>query len=603
LAKNMTLFNSLCPRPAIYILTVLVLCGAFLSGCKKAPQSKVSATIEPTPQPFEDRILYISGGQLYNTNLAGDSSYKIPEAGKNIWFPTTSPDHSKVVYWSVISGYNELWIYDIAQEVNQQVTFFNEKITQADLQNFNVHNAPVWMADGKQIVFSHLGKLWKIDANGFNLETLIPMGTNFSPAISPDNKFLAYISEINQSRNIYIRQMTTGDEWALTKFPVSHRVGSPAWSPDGKQLAFSVSLFEKVDVWRVNLDGSDLKRLTKDGYSNSPAWSPDSEKLAFSSGRQDPYRWEIWVMNRDGSSQFSVTRNGGFSPAWIRHTQGISTTSLAPPIATEGPVQAEPTAVTAKTKPTAVPTVQTVSKAEPTAVPKSTPIPPTAVPTKIKVAKAKKPTPKPTLAPTAKPTLEPTAVPVIEKVEVDETVEDVFGSENESDKTTSTSKSFKGDEPLSDESAEEDDDVYSEYENYEEFEEYADEDESVLPEDEVDSSKAENKIVFNPEIEFYFAKDLIKPASLEKLKKLADTLNEHPDATLIVQGFMRGPGLFRKTLPILKTLSRARANSVLRHLIVNEKIRQINVTAIGAGDTFPDTSDSEENLVLLVEVK
>ncbi|MCK5243397.1 PD40 domain-containing protein [bacterium] len=563
----MTLFHLLRPHPAIYLITALVIFSAFFAGCEKPTQSLASATIVPTPESCDDRILYVSGGQLFSTNLAGDSAYKIPEAGKNIWFPTTSPNNTKVVYWSVVSGYNELWVYDIEQQVNQQITFFNEKLTQADLQNFNVHNAPVWMPNSKQIVFSHLDKLWKIDSSGFNLETLIPMGINFSPAVSPDGNFLAYVSEINQSRNIYIHQMTTGDDWALTKFPVSHRVGSPAWSTDGKQVAFTVSLFEKVDIWIINLDGSNLKRLTNDGFSNSPAWSPGGNKLAFSSGRQDPYHWEIWVMNRDGSSQFSVTRNGGFSPTWIRLLQDRSATSVLP-IAAEESETTEPGYEFAKTEPTAIPTAQLVAKAEPTPVPTSKPISPTTVPTPVKTAKVKKPTPKPTTAPTPKPTPEEKIV----EVKVDETT--------------------AGDKPITDEDDE-----------YEEYEEYADEDESVLPEDALSSTEAENRMVFTPEIEFYFAKDLVKPTSLAKLKQLAEKLNEYPDATLIIQGFMRGPVWFQKTVPILKTLSRARANSVLRHLIVNEKIRQINVTAIGAGDTFPDTGDSEENLVLLVEVK
>ncbi|MBN1596377.1 hypothetical protein JW933_10665, partial [candidate division FCPU426 bacterium] len=112
-----------------------------------------------------------------------------------------------------------------------------------------------------------------------------------------------------------------------------------------------------------------------------------------------------------------------------------------------------------------------------------------------------------------------------------------------------------------------------------------------------------NKIVYAPKIEFYFAKDLIKPDSLPVLKQLAAKLNENPDGTLVVKGYMRGPVLFKKMIPILKTLSRARANSVLRHLIVNEKIRQINVNALGEGDPFPELDADEDRILLLVEIR
>ncbi len=125
-------------------------------------------------------------------------------------------------------------------------------------------------------------------------------------------------------------------------------------------------------------------------------------------------------------------------------------------------------------------------------------------------------------------------------------------------------------------------------EDYTQYEAYADEDQAILPELNVSVDAKQNRIVYAPAIDFYFAKDLIKPSSLSALKELADELAKHPDSPLIVRGTARGPGWLARVLPLAKSLSRARANSVLRHLIVTEKIKQINVTALGEGDEFPD---------------
>lgn len=541
----MTIFLSL-RRPFGLVPALLLLFLFSSAGCQKSP-SRAAAPPVPTVLPYSDQILYTSGGQLHLTSVDGRQTSKYYGAGRNLWFPMVSPDFTRAAFWSTSNGSYELWVYVFAEEKTQQLTFFNQKLTQAHLQNFNLHNAPAWTPDGKRVIFSHGAKLWSVDPQGFNLETVLADGAFYAPALSPDGKLLAYVSERDQARNLYIRRLSTNEEWPVTAFPFTHQAGSPSWSPDGSLLAFALAAGEQVDIWLVRPDGEQLQRLTHDGYSNSPAWSPDGQSVAFSSGRQDPYRWEIWVMNRNGGGQFAVTRNGGSSPVWIRMQKSAAQPEAAP-------------APTAEKRPAAVTTAPVKTKPTPESTARPTPKPtpkPTARPTP-------KPTPKPTLKPTPKPTASKPAAVITPAAVSEEEVE---------------------------------------YEEYEEYEEYADEDEAVLPQAELKSAAEGNRIVFAPKIEFYFAKDLIKPVSLPTLKQLAEELDAYPDASLVVKGYMRGPGVLKKSLPILKTLSRARANSVLRHLIVNEKIPQINVTALGETDALPEVARSKDKPLLIVEIK
>jgi hypothetical protein len=94
---------------------------------------------------------------------------------------------------------------------------------------------------------------------------------------------------------------------------------SPSWSPDGKQIAFirNVPVPGYNDVYVMNADGSNQRRLTQIGSVSSPfrpTWSPDGTKLAFVGPPVGDYYSQIYVMNVDGSNQRPIGR--GVDPEW-----------------------------------------------------------------------------------------------------------------------------------------------------------------------------------------------------------------------------------------------------------------------------------------------
>ncbi len=103
-------------------------------------------------------------------------------------------------------------------------------------------------------------------------------------------------------------------------------VGRPAFSPDGRRLAFSGPLTDDSDgryaIFVVNRNGSGLRRLTKPRFADfDPAWSPDGRRIAFSRDHRGNSNRStccaIWTMRSDGSGERAVPNTtGGVEPTW-----------------------------------------------------------------------------------------------------------------------------------------------------------------------------------------------------------------------------------------------------------------------------------------------
>ena len=102
-------------------------------------------------------------------------------------------------------------------------------------------------------------------------------------------------------------------------------VQTPAWSPDGRKLAFVSRRDGNSDIYVMNADGSGQENLTRQPANDShPSWSPDGRKIAFVSRRNG--NSEIYVMNADGSGLRNVTRSpsNDLDPAWSPDGRAIA---------------------------------------------------------------------------------------------------------------------------------------------------------------------------------------------------------------------------------------------------------------------------------------
>ena len=152
-----------------------------------------------------------------------------------------------------------------------------------------------------------------------------------SPAWSPDGRRIAFESERDGNDEIYVMN---ADGSGVARLTVNDAIdGSPAWSPDGQRIAFDSLRDDNFEVYLMNADGSGVTRLTNnDARDWHPVWSPDGRRIAFESNRDG--NAEIYLMNPDGSGVVRLTYNGAadwVSPAWSPDGRRIAFVSYRRP--------------------------------------------------------------------------------------------------------------------------------------------------------------------------------------------------------------------------------------------------------------------------------
>lgn len=97
------------------------------------------------------------------------------------------------------------------------------------------------------------------------------------------------------------------------------------WSPDGRRIAFHTEIDENIDVYVVDGDGQNLRRLTDHEAEDSwPSWHPGGEKIAFCTNRDGNF--EVYVMSSTGQGLFNLTNDPAKDrePDWSRNGRLIA---------------------------------------------------------------------------------------------------------------------------------------------------------------------------------------------------------------------------------------------------------------------------------------
>ncbi len=136
-----------------------------------------------------------------------------------------------------------------------------------------------------------------------------------SPAWSPDGRELAYVSFENQKAVVYAQELATGKRRVIANFRGSN--SAPAWSIDGKDLAVTLSRDKGSQLYLIGRNGDNVRRLTtSQAIDTEPVFAPDGRGIYFVSDRGGgPQIYRTLLTGAGNVDRVTFVGNYNISPA------------------------------------------------------------------------------------------------------------------------------------------------------------------------------------------------------------------------------------------------------------------------------------------------
>ena len=181
-------------------------------------------------------------------------------------------------------------------------------------RNGSINLTPVWSPDARSLAFTSFRQGYPDLYRTFPFErrpdqTLAAfIGINSSPSFSPDGKTLALTLSKDGNPEIYVLTLATGTMRRLTRNAGIDT--EPTWSPSGRELAFISDRGGAPHVYVMDAEGTNVRQLTSGGFHTQPRWSPKGDSLVYTA-RQGGH--DLWIVNVDGSNPRRLTGGTGDS--------------------------------------------------------------------------------------------------------------------------------------------------------------------------------------------------------------------------------------------------------------------------------------------------
>lgn len=284
---------------------------------------------------FRSKIVFVSDRtsrgtgdvkELYIMDFDGRNKRQLTFHKGTVISPAFSFDGKKVLY-SLIKNTRSK-----KRNVNLHLLDIETGKSRVLSRKKGINSGAVFMPDGKHIALtmSHQGnaEIYALNiASGEARRITKHFAPDVDPSINVSGTKMAFLSGRSGAGKpmIYIADPRSLEKDVKRISYVGKFNATPRFSPDGSQIAFSSWLDNRFDIFRVDDNGDNLHRLTKDfGSNEDPTYSNDGQFIAFSSQRvlsRSKAVQNIYIMSSEGEILGNVTENFGScsTPRWSKY--------------------------------------------------------------------------------------------------------------------------------------------------------------------------------------------------------------------------------------------------------------------------------------------
>jgi TolB protein len=307
--------------PAVAVAALVMFAGGASASCNCVIANGKIA-FDSTRPGFQNDVFVMNPDGSGRTQLTFDPA---PD-----FEPAWSPNGKKIAFVSYRDGgAAQIYVMNADGSGQTRLTFF------ATDGNYD----PTWSPAGTKIAFtrdggSHSG-ISVMNADGSNPIELTNTFTSkdFLPEWSPNGQKIAFSRRgSGGERELYLMNPDGSAQTQLTSGFFEVLVS--AWSPDATHIAFEADPTNDglglADIYVIGANGVGQVQLTYTGHAYDPAYSPDGKKIAFDG--DDGVHFGLWVMNTDGTQVTLLSNNnfGESDPSWQRVFLAKASSHLIP---------------------------------------------------------------------------------------------------------------------------------------------------------------------------------------------------------------------------------------------------------------------------------
>jgi len=247
------------------------------------------------------RILFSREGSLWQVDSDGANAQRVPGVSSGFdgaWHPTGT----KLAYYEMLDDGTHVVLRDLTAGTARRVS-----------GGVGTNISPAFSPDGRTLVYVH-GEdgtdLYAIPVDRTDRPIRITVGgaTNSQPTFSPDGRRIAFTSSRLGHPEIYITDADGTNAELLTTSGFGDQLyrADPSWSPDGRFVAFSTQIEGRFQIATISLRDRSVKQHTIDAVNEDPAWAPDARHLVFTSSRSG--NKQLWVLDTESGRMRQLTR-------------------------------------------------------------------------------------------------------------------------------------------------------------------------------------------------------------------------------------------------------------------------------------------------------